>query len=173
MKNVGGKLVYPDQDRLKSLEIKGDQLKFAKIYADFIEADKHINVPIFKSHSLSQLTIGMKNFLGTVGGNREIFHRKLNAKIVDLAAFFKPDLTVLDAYRVMVRNGPVGGSLKDVALNKTVVAGRDFVAVDAMGASLGKFQPKEMGFIIIANKLGHGKMDLQKLKIDMRATRSS
>ena len=53
--------------------------------------------------------------------------------MVDLAAFFKPRLTVLDAYRILVRNGPQGGRISDTELRKTVVAGTDPVAVDAFG----------------------------------------
>ena len=33
-----------------------------------------------------------------------------------------PTLTIMDCYRVLLRNGPTGGNLEDVALKKTVVA---------------------------------------------------
>jgi len=39
----------------------------------------------------------------------------------------------LDATRVLMRNGPTGGSLGDVAEGNTVVCGTDMVAVDAFG----------------------------------------
>ena len=42
-----------------------------------------------------------------------------------------PTLTIMDCYRILLRNGPTGGNLEDVALKKTVVAGTDPVALDA------------------------------------------
>ena len=50
---------------------------------------------------------------------------------MDLADFMRPTLTIIDAYRVLMRNGPTGGSVADVALKKTLVAGTDPVAIDA------------------------------------------
>ena len=166
---VGGQVLYPDSDRVKSMSIDGEKLKSARVFTDIIEADKLINVPILKTHPFTKLTMGMKNWLGAVWGNREIYHQNVNNVIVDLAAFFKPTLTVLDAYRVMLKNGPDGGSLSDVHLNNSVVAGTDWVAVDAMGATMCKYKPKELSSLKLASKLGHGEIDLNKLRIEMRA----
>jgi uncharacterized protein (DUF362 family) len=171
VEKAGGQVLYPDSDRAKSISINGKQIKTAKIFTDIIEADKLINVPILKTHPFTRLTMGMKNWLGAIWGNREIYHQNVNQNIVDLAAFFKPTLTVLDAFRIMVKNGPDGGSLSDVALNNTVVAGKDPVAVDAMGATICKYKPKGLSFLKLANKLGHGEIDLNKVKVEMRATR--
>ena len=168
---AGGQVLYPDSDRAKSMSIDGDQLKSARVFTDIIEADKLINVPILKTHPFTKLTMGMKNWLGGVWGNREIYHQNVNKVIVDLAAFFKPTLTILDAYRVMLRNGPDGGSLSDVDLNNSVVAGTDWVAVDAMGATMCKYKSKELSSLKLASKLGHGEIDLNKLRIEMRAAR--
>ncbi len=52
-----------------------------------------------------RLSMGLKNWLGAVGGNRSQLHQKLDQAMLDMAVFFKPALTVLDAYRVLVRNG--------------------------------------------------------------------
>ena len=43
----------------------------------------------------------------------------------------RPTLTIIDAYRVLMRNGPGGGNLADVALKKMLVAGTDPAALDA------------------------------------------
>ena len=37
------------------------------MYKDYLEADKVINVPIAKHHSLSRVTLGMKNLMGVLG----------------------------------------------------------------------------------------------------------
>jgi uncharacterized protein (DUF362 family) len=171
VKKAGGQVLYPDGDKTKSAAINGRVIKTASVFTDIIEADKLINVPILKTHPFTKLTMGMKNWLGAVWGNREIYHGKVNDIIVDLSVFFKPTLTVLDAYRIMKKNGPDGGSLSDVVLTQTVIAGKDFVAVDAMGATMCQYKPKALSSIKLANSLGFGELDLQKLKIEMRAAR--
>lgn len=167
-KSAGAKVPLPNKHHLKRMPIHGDSLKEWEIYTDFVETDKIINVPIAKTHSLSRLTLGMKNWLGAVGGNRNQLHQNLDLAMIDLAAFFKPVLTVMDGYRILLRNGPQGGRLSDVKLHKTVAAGVDYVALDAVGASFFNIKPDELRFLQIANEKGRGEIDLEKLTIEKR-----
>ena len=167
-KQAGAKVLFTDDYRLKKTALKGAWLKEWEIFADFLETDKIINVPIAKVHSLSRLSMGMKNWLGAIGGARNQLHQKLDEVMVDLAAFFKPTLTVLDAYRILVANGPQGGRLSDTKLVKTVVAGRDPVAVDAMGATFFEIQPRELLYLRIARERGLGTHELEKLTVEKR-----
>lgn len=167
-KEAGAKVLFPNPHRLKKMDIKGEWLKDWEIYTDFVEADKIINAPIAKTHSLSRLTMGFKNWLGALGGNRNQLHQKLDQVMIDLAAFFKPCLTVLDGYRILIRNGPQGGRLSDVKLHKTVVAGLDDVAVDAAGTMFFDIQPREMPYLQIAYQRGFGEIYLEKLTIEKR-----
>jgi uncharacterized protein (DUF362 family) len=172
VEQAGGRLIYPDPNRLESASLNGENLKTAAVFTDVLEADKIINVPILKTHPLTRLTMGMKNLMGAIGGNRSIYHQDVDEVIVDLARYFKPVLTVLDAYRVMVKNGPDGGRISDVNMLETVIAGRDIVAVDALGATLCNYEPKDLSFLKIANKQGLGEIELQKLRIEMRSRKS-
>lgn len=167
-KSAGAKVPLPNDHRLKKIPIHGDSLKEWEVYTDFVETDKLINVPIAKTHSLSRLTLGMKNWLGAVGGNRNQLHQNLDLAVIDLAAFFKPVLTVMDGYRILLRNGPQGGRLSDVKLHKTVAAGVDYVALDAVGASFFDINPEELRFLQIAKEKGRGEIDLEKLTIEKR-----
>jgi len=167
-KRAGGKVLFPTRYRLKKIPIKGEWLKEWEVYTDFIEVDKIINVPIAKTHSLSRLTLGMKNWLGALGGNRNQLHQRLDQVMIDLAAFFKPCLTVLDAYRILIRNGPQGGRLSDAKLFKTVVAGIDYVAVDAVGTTFFGIDPQDMPYLRLAHQKGFGEINLEKLKIEKR-----
>jgi N-acetylmuramoyl-L-alanine amidase len=74
-KEAGAKVLFPNPHRLKKMALKGEWLKEWEVYTDFVEADKIINVPIAKTHSLSKLTMGMKNWLGALGGNRNQLHQ--------------------------------------------------------------------------------------------------
>ena len=167
-KEAGADVPYVNERRIKKMAIKGEWLKDWDIIQDFVEADKLINVPIAKHHSLCRVTIGMKNWLGAIGDPRNQLHQRLDQAEVDLSAFFKPTLTVLDAYRILVRNGPQGGRLSDTKLLKTVVAGVDYVAIDALGASFFDIPPAELPFLKLANQRGLGEINPEKLRIEKR-----
>lgn len=167
-KQAGGKVLYPDENRVRKAALKGEWLKEWDVLLDVVEADKVINVPIAKHHSLSRLTMGMKNWLGAAAGARNQLHQKLDYAMVDLAAFFRPALTVLDCYRILVRNGPQGGRLSDTKLTKTVLAGADPVTVDAYGATFFDIQPAELLYLRLAQERGLGTYDLQKVRLEKR-----
>jgi uncharacterized protein (DUF362 family) len=167
-KEAGAKVPYVNPHHLKKMALNGEWFKEWEVYTDFVEADKIINVPIAKTHSLSRLTMGLKNWLGAIGGPRNQLHQGLDYAMIDLAKFFKPVLTVLDAYRILLRNGPQGGRLSDAQLYKTVVAGVDYVAVDALGATFFEIKPEELPYLQLASERGIGSIDLEKLTIEKR-----
>jgi len=167
-KDAGAKVLFPNDHKLKNMELNGQILKEWDVYSDFVEVDKIINVPIAKTHSLCRVTLGMKNWLGALGGNRNQLHQNIDLSILDLAAFFKPVLTVLDGYRILTRNGPQGGRLSDAKLHKTIVAGTDYAAIDAIGATFFGIDPKELPFLKIAYENGIGEIDPEKMKIEKR-----
>ena len=72
----------------------------------------------------------------------------------------------MDAVRILMNNGPTGGSLNDVKVMNTIIAGVDPVAVDAYGATLFDLKPEELGFLKEAHDRGLGTMDLDSLKIE-------
>jgi len=167
-KEAGADVPYVNERRIKKMAIKGEWLKEWDVIQDFVEADKLINVPIAKHHSLCRVTIGMKNWLGAIGDPRNQLHQRLDEAEVDLSAFFKPTLTVLDAYRILVRNGPQGGRLSDTKLLKTVVAGTDYVAIEALGASFFDIPAAELPFLKLAGQRGLGELNWEKLRLEKR-----
>ncbi len=145
---------------------QGQELKSWEFYRDALEADVFINVPIAKHHSLSRVTLGLKNIMGVIGENRGHIHNRFDVKIVDLNTVIKPQLTILDAVRVLMNNGPQGGNLNDVKQMNTIIAGVDPVAVDAYGATLFGLNPENLGFLQEAQRRKLGRLDLRKLKIE-------
>jgi len=107
----------------------------------------------------------MKNLMGLIGGARNRIHQKLDTSVVDLAAYFKPSLTVLDASRVLMANGPQGGNLADVKTMNTIAASTDQVAIDSYGATLFDLTADDLRFIREANERGLGEKDLTKVKL--------
>jgi uncharacterized protein (DUF362 family) len=109
-------------------------LKEWDLYRDALEADKIINVPIAKNHTLSGVTLGLKNMMGIMGGNRGQIHFRLPECLVDVHRRVPARLTVIDAGRVLLRNGPSGGNLSDVKPFGLAFASADVVAADAVAA---------------------------------------
>ncbi len=109
-------------------------LKEWELYRDVLEADKVVNVPVAKHHSLSVVTLGMKNLMGVMGGNRGQIHFRLSECLVDINRRVPSRLTVIDAGRVLLRNGPSGGDLADVKEFGMAFASADVVAADVVAA---------------------------------------
>jgi len=162
---VGGIVSFVDDRKFREVKLPGVALKTWPLYTEVMEADKVINIPIAKTHGLSTLTLGMKNWMGIMGGSRGQIHQRLDENLVDLARVIKPTLTVLDAVRILTANGPQGGNFGDVKKLDTVIAGTDPVAVDAYGATLFGMKGSDLGFIRLADRAGLGTMNLAKLKI--------
>ena len=158
-KATGAELVYPSARLFKDMDLGGTRLGEWSVYTPVIEADRLINVPVAKHHGLTGLSLGMKNWIGAVGGSRGSLHQDIHQSIVDLARYFQPTLVVMDAVRIMLRNGPSGGRPSDVADRHTIIAGVDQVAVDAAVLPLFELFPEEIGYILLAEKQGLGKVD--------------
>jgi len=163
---AGGKMEYMAGMKYKLVENPGGKwLKKYTVYEDAVKADVLINVPIAKHHSLSGLTLGMKNLMGLIAA-REGIHANLFQGIADLAALFKPTLTVVDAVRILTANGPTGGSLDDVKKIDTIVASPDIVAADSYAITLFGMKPADLKFPDLAAQMGLGTSDLAKLRIE-------
>ncbi len=164
---AGGNIKILTDRNFTSVAIsQGKILKKAAILRDLFESDVFINVPIAKTHSLAVLTLAMKNMMGTMGGFRSPMHINFDQKIVDLNTVIKPHMVVLDAYHILVRNGPTGGSLSDVEKPETVVVGTNPVSVDAYATGFFDMEPSDLEYLILANQQGLGEIDLGKLQIE-------
>ncbi len=167
---AGGELEYVQYEKFISTELpEGKSLRFADIYSEVLNADVLINVPIGKSHGLTGLTLGMKNLMGVVRVPSAI-HSGVHQKLADLTAFLRPELTVVDAVRILLAGGPSGGSLGDVRKCDTVIASADPVAADAYATTLfGYSDPNQFGFIKYGAEMGLGRNDIKNLKIEVIA----
>ncbi|WP_428939423.1 DUF362 domain-containing protein [Fontivita pretiosa] len=136
-----------------------------QLYRDALEADCYINVPIAKHHSLTRLTLGLKNIMGICGGSRGKLHSQIAQKLADLHTVVRPRLTVVDATRILVRHGPQGGNLDDVEVRDTIIASTDPVAADAYATTLFGLKPEQIETTVAAYRAGLGEMDLSKIRI--------
>lgn len=163
--DAGAEVSYVvDAGFVKTKFPEGVDLKSWELYKPALDADVLINVPIAKHHGLTRLTLGMKNLMGIMGGDRGKIHWNIDQKLADLANYVRPNLTILDAVRILVKNGPQGGNLKDVKKINTIIAGENIATVDAYGATLFGLKPTDLEFVKIGNKLGLGEIDLGKIR---------
>ena len=157
---------FVDERRFVELTVeKAKALKKWYFYKDILEADRFINIPVAKQHSESRLTMCLKNMMGAIGGWRGRIHVGLHQNIADMNLLLRPDLHVLDATRILLRNGPKGGKVEDVEVKNLLFAGADPVALDATGAGLFGLQPADLGYIVKSHQAGRGEMDLGKIKV--------
>lgn len=158
-----GKIKVTDSERdYREVDIpQGKMLKKTLFSKDILDADVFINVPIAKVHSSATTTLSMKNLMGTVWDRGEFHWRGLHQCIADLSTFVKPDLIILDAYRILMTNGPGGpGEVKDAG---EVVIGTDPVAVDVYGSVLLEKDPEAIRYIKMAADLGIGQKDMDRI----------
>jgi len=80
-------------------DLGGTQLGSWEVLAPLLAADRVINVPVVKHHSLARVTVGMKNWIGAVVGRRNAMHQRLPQVTAELGVAFRPTLTVVDATR--------------------------------------------------------------------------
>ena len=157
---------YIDRRSFKELAINGgrafDRWEF---YLPVIEADRLINVPVAKHHSISRLTLAMKNLMGVIGGNRGRLHHDIAESLSDIASVIHSDLTVVDATRILSANGPQGGRLQDVRKLDTLIASPDIVAADAYAATLFGLSPTQVPTVVAAARRGLGVMDLNQVRM--------
>lgn len=164
--DAGGKIYTLNngmEKYFRSVKINGKMLGEVYFSKDVLEADVFINMPILKHHDITEVTIGLKNMMGLVW-DRGVFHTyDLHQCIAELAAFKKPNLTILDALRGITNKGPMGpGPIKEY---NQLVFGSDPVAVDAYGAFLFGKKPMKIDYLRMAAQKGVGQIDWEKLNV--------
>jgi uncharacterized protein (DUF362 family) len=160
---AGGDIkVINSHEDYKTVDIpRGKTLRRTELSKEVLDADVLINVPIAKVHGSAVISVSMKNLMGIVWDRGEFHTRGLNQCIADLSSLVKPDLIILDAYRILMSNGPRGpGKVKEAG---EVVVGVDPVAIDRYGCELLEQDVDDVRYIRAGYELGLGEMDLGKV----------
>jgi uncharacterized protein (DUF362 family) len=165
------KLVLPDKQRFfQKVDVpNGSALTQIEVAKEVLKADVIINLPTAKSHSATQVSLGMKNLMGLIW-DRGYFHRgtDLHQAIAELSTVIQPDLIIMDLTRALLTGGP-GGPGKVLKLD-TIVAGLDPVAADAhlvrMAPWLNRtLTGEQVAHISAAHRLGLGEIDMDKVEV--------
>lgn len=175
------RVILSEPEDYKEIEFpEGREIKSWPIAKEILKCDVFINVPIVKTHGLSDLTLGIKNLMGIMGARRSELHHKIGQKMADVLSAVRPHLTIIDAYRVLTDNGPTGGNTGDVVLVKKIIASIDPVAADSCAATITTFKKRERGsknsrsvkytgrdisYIQAAYDMGLGESELKNMEI--------
>lgn len=161
----GVDLKYIEHERFRSIRLNGRTLRQWDLYDEALSADVFINVPVAKHHGLTGLTLGLKNIMGVMGGNRGSIHRHIDSALADINAVLKSRLTIVDATRILTAHGPQGGDIHDVKVLNKVIASRDIVAADAVATTLFGLRPEKIATTVAASSRGLGEMRLERMRI--------
>ncbi len=156
---------FIENERFKKVTLNGEALKEWELYGEALSANVFINVPVAKHHRLTGLTLGLKNIMGVMGGDRGKLHKQIEPALADVNAVLRSHLTVIDATRILTDHGPQGGDPADVKIMNTVIASADIVAADAYATTLFGMKPTDIGVTVAAAKRGLGEIDLKKVRI--------
>lgn len=116
----------------------------AKHFTEFLipkklyNAEKIVNLPVLKTHSIATYTMSLKNFVGTIHPNSRLtLHRSdyLEEMVAEINLAIQPDLVIMDATKSMVAGGPTSGSVKDT---KLIISSSDRIAIDLVGLGIVK-----------------------------------
>ena len=162
---LGAEVIIPAEHRFRTMRLNGDVLDEWPVYTPLVQADKVINVPVAKHHNLAKYTGAMKNWYGSLGGRRNRLHQNIDVSVADLATFMRPTLVVVDATRVLIRNGPQGGNIDDTREMNTVIATVDQVAADSYGTGLIGQKRENVPYLKMGHERGLGTMFWENLRV--------
>jgi uncharacterized protein (DUF362 family) len=130
---AGAELMMPQDSYFEQLYVGGETITntWRMFYRPFREATKVIGISPVKDHNLCKATVTLKNWYGLLGNPRNQFHQNIHGIISDFAQMIRPTLVIADGRKLLMRNGPTGGSLNDVKKSDTIVVGTDSVSVDS------------------------------------------
>ncbi len=164
-KDAGADVSHIRENRFVDKAINGEVIKQWSLYRDYLDADKTINLPIAKHHSLGRLTLGMKNLMGVMGGERGTLHNDFQRKLIDIDRAILPTLTIIDAYRILTANGPVGGNLTHVKQPRTLIMSPCVVSADYLALDLFGVKVDDVSLVSEALKRGMNTYDVKSLNV--------
>jgi len=163
VKDNGGSMHTAEREKdYREAAVPGaKRLKQLKVHKLYLDSDVIIDVPILKSHGGGRMTGAIKNLMGVVWDRRYWHRRGLHRCISEFPVLRKPDLSIVDAYVVMMKNGPRGISTDDLLMKRMQLLSPDPVLADAAGAKILGLEPDEIDYLPMAQELGVGSMDLE------------
>jgi len=134
------------------------------------EADYIINVPKFKTHSLTTITGAIKNMFGIIPGGKKAQLHTLNQSVykfaellVDIYQIRIPDLNIMDAIIGMEGPGPTNGKIR--IINK-IIGSDNGISLDTVMAAMMGLKSDAIELLQVAKERNLVETDISKIIID-------
>jgi uncharacterized protein (DUF362 family) len=164
VEDAGGRVLLPEPGAFGPVALPGTILDgWLAMVGPLARATKVIGIAPVKDHNLARASLTLKNWYGLLGGPRNRLHQKMDEAIATLARLVRPTFSVLDGTRILLRNGPTGGSPDDVVPGDVLAISTDPVALDAFGTTLLGRQPSDVPYLALAAGYGAGTTDWRSL----------
>jgi len=163
------KLINLREDGFVETTCSGLLLDKVYLSPTVLDADVIINLPKFKTHSLTVFTGGVKNMYGTIPkGHRTRFHYKyvrgedFSQILTDIFSTVTPQLTIMDGIIAMEGEGPASGNLRSLGV---ILASQDAVAVDAVATKIIGLDPMSVYTTKYSHERGLGVGSFQHIEV--------
>ncbi|MDG4863450.1 DUF362 domain-containing protein [Streptomyces sp. T-3] len=160
------KVVSFDDRPLRVVQIPGaTSLRVPIAVPDLVtDCDFFIGAPHLRTHSSVVLTGAMKNLVGLLPGftTRVVHMAGVEESIVDLNQLRPQHLVVCDALTVIEGNYPMAGTSRPVGL---IAASRNAVALDTVMATVAGVHPRELAYLLDAERRGLGPAGLDAIEV--------
>lgn len=143
-------------DRVGKFGAQAPGLRVAKVV---LGVDRMINIATLRQHPTRRVAAGLSNLLGLVAGwpAHARWLPGQEADLVMLGLALRPELTLLDATRPVLANGPAGRRAADIGQWDEVAVSRDALAVDAWALRRFGVDPATFPHLELGESLGLGR----------------
>jgi uncharacterized protein (DUF362 family) len=113
------------------------------------DADYIVSTCCLKTHHTGVITMSLKLSVGIIPFlHMQELHgsERINSMIAEINLAYKPDLIVMDGVKTFISGGPSQGTVRD---GNVILAGRDRIAIDVVGAAI----LKDLGSTRVSGKI--------------------
>ena len=165
------RLLPLEQDYRVKVQVPDPMVLFRPVYLSktMLDADVLIYLPKMKVHKLTNISLAMKMNQGSLDWYDALRNHRsdMHQKMVDMLKVMRPHLSIVDCLWPMQGQGPGSPFPEDLIKNFNVIlAGKDPVAVDTVGATLMGFEAKhEVPMLRAAEMKGLGVATLEEIEV--------
>ena len=136
--------------------------------SDALAADYILDIPVLKTHAQAKASIAFKNLKGLINiASRKRFHsadpvHDLSYNVAHLPDKLPPVLTIIDGIYTLERGPAIDGKAHR---SNILIASKDILSADLVGASLLGFIPSEIPHLAMAAKKRNRPGDLSDIEL--------
>jgi len=165
-------------DETKSTPVKLPHIDSPAAISSFVhdrlitrrEENLYVNIPLLKTHSMSQVTLGVKNQFGFLDQRIRMYDHNfmLHRKIADVYHLVQPDFTLIDARNAMNHGHYIPSKFTSECVIPVglFIGSADTLAADVVGARLMGYDVDRVEHLRLLKEDGAGCADIGEMRID-------